>query len=65
MSFFSRLTFLGRMIIISIVVAIIGCALYYSGALQLGIDYYSKQNANTQQTEVVSETTEGTTESAK
>lgn len=36
MGFFSRLTFLGRFIIIGIIVGAIGCALYFSGLTQKG-----------------------------
>lgn len=55
MGFFSRLTFLGRMVIISIIVAAVGFVLHYTGAVKAGAEYYSNKNANATQTEVVSE----------
>lgn len=38
MGFYGRLTFLGRFIIMGIIVAAIGCALYFSGLTQKGAD---------------------------
>lgn len=51
MGFFSRLTFLGRFIIIGIIVGAIGCFLYFSGLTQAG----AKSTAPQESVQTISE----------